>query len=113
MEGWEQDCLGVQLLTHVRADVDDGDTVMDYMQQERERGITINSAAISFDWLQHRINLIDTPGECCSCLSTHCKVTAKMGRTGWYAPPKYHENSELSTSNFIALENKNPEPGQA
>ena len=43
-------------------DVDDGDTVMDYMQQERERGITINSAAISFNWLQHGINLIDTPG---------------------------------------------------
>ncbi len=43
-------------------DVDDGDTVMDYLQQERERGITINSAAISFDWLKHRINLIDTPG---------------------------------------------------
>jgi predicted membrane GTPase involved in stress response len=46
------------------SDVDDGDTVMDYMQQERERGITINSAAISFDWLLHRINLIDTPGRC-------------------------------------------------
>ena len=44
------------------SDVDDGDTVMDFMQQERERGITINSAAISFNWLQHRINLIDTPG---------------------------------------------------
>jgi len=44
-------------------DVDDGDTVMDFMQQERERGITINSAAISFNWLQHRINLIDTPGK--------------------------------------------------
>lgn len=44
-------------------DVDDGDTVMDYMQQERERGITINSAAISFEWLQHRVNLIDTPGK--------------------------------------------------
>lgn len=46
----------------ISIDVDDGDTVMDYMQQERERGITINSAAISFDWLNHRINLIDTPG---------------------------------------------------
>ncbi len=44
-------------------DVDDGDTVMDFMDQERERGITINSAAITFNWLQHRINLIDTPGE--------------------------------------------------
>lgn len=31
-------------------DVDDGNTVMDYMQQERERGITIRTAAISFNW---------------------------------------------------------------
>ncbi|XP_060769222.1 ribosome-releasing factor 2, mitochondrial isoform X2 [Neoarius graeffei] len=43
-------------------DVDDGDTVTDYMAQERERGITIQSAAVTFDWKEHRINLIDTPG---------------------------------------------------
>uniref|UniRef100_A0A8C2GQ41 G elongation factor, mitochondrial 2 n=1 Tax=Cyprinus carpio TaxID=7962 RepID=A0A8C2GQ41_CYPCA len=44
------------------SDVDDGDTVTDYMAQERERGITIQSAAVTFDWKDHRINLIDTPG---------------------------------------------------
>uniref|UniRef100_A0A3P9KP47 Elongation factor G2 n=1 Tax=Oryzias latipes TaxID=8090 RepID=A0A3P9KP47_ORYLA len=43
-------------------DVDDGDTVTDFMAQERERGITIQSAAVTFDWNSHRINLIDTPG---------------------------------------------------
>lgn len=43
-------------------DIDDGDTVMDYLAAERERGITINSAAITFGWEGHRINLIDTPG---------------------------------------------------
>ncbi|CAF0742938.1 unnamed protein product [Didymodactylos carnosus] len=42
--------------------VDDGNTTMDYMEQERERGITITSAAITFPWNKHRINLIDTPG---------------------------------------------------
>ncbi|XP_071080467.1 ribosome-releasing factor 2, mitochondrial-like isoform X1 [Haliotis cracherodii] len=42
--------------------VDSGDTVMDYMDQERDRGITITSAAITFPWQHHRINLIDTPG---------------------------------------------------
>ncbi|CAH1793056.1 unnamed protein product [Owenia fusiformis] len=43
-------------------DVDDGDTVMDYMEQERDRGITITSAAITLFWKKHKINLIDTPG---------------------------------------------------
>ncbi|ORX58199.1 P-loop containing nucleoside triphosphate hydrolase protein [Hesseltinella vesiculosa] len=43
-------------------DIDDGDTVMDYLKAERERGITINSAAITFGWKDHRLNLIDTPG---------------------------------------------------
>jgi elongation factor G len=42
--------------------VDSGDTVMDWMPQERERGITINAAAITFEWKKHLINLIDTPG---------------------------------------------------
>ncbi|XP_056602805.1 ribosome-releasing factor 2, mitochondrial [Triplophysa dalaica] len=48
--------------TRALGDVDDGDTVTDYMTQERERGITIQSAAVTFDWKDHRINLIDTPG---------------------------------------------------
>ncbi|XP_037340745.2 ribosome-releasing factor 2, mitochondrial [Pungitius pungitius] len=48
--------------TRAPGDVDDGDTVTDFMAQERERGITIQSAAVTFDWKAHRINLIDTPG---------------------------------------------------
>ena len=43
-------------------EVHKGDTKMDYMDQEKERGITITSAAISFSWQDHNINLIDTPG---------------------------------------------------
>eukprot|EP01127_Copromyxa_protea_P016767 TRINITY_DN5050_c0_g1_i1.p1 TRINITY_DN5050_c0_g1~~TRINITY_DN5050_c0_g1_i1.p1 ORF type:complete len:684 (-),score=149.11 TRINITY_DN5050_c0_g1_i1:18-2069(-) len=43
-------------------DVDTGDTVMDFMDMERERGITINSAAITLKWKKHTINVIDTPG---------------------------------------------------
>ena len=42
--------------------VDSGDTVTDFLEAERERGITIQSAAITFDWNEHQINLIDTPG---------------------------------------------------
>ncbi|KAJ1753294.1 Ribosome-releasing factor 2, mitochondrial [Coemansia sp. RSA 1821] len=42
--------------------VDNGDTVMDYLREERERGITIQSAAITFGWRDHQVHLIDTPG---------------------------------------------------
>lgn len=45
------------------ADVDSGDTTTDFLDLERERGITIQSACISFPWNKHHINLIDTPGE--------------------------------------------------
>jgi len=43
-------------------EVHHGDTVMDHMDQERDRGITITAAAITFPWMKHQINLIDTPG---------------------------------------------------
>jgi elongation factor G len=42
--------------------VHDGNTTTDYMEQERERGITITSAAVTCEWHDHRINIIDTPG---------------------------------------------------
>jgi elongation factor G len=49
-------------VVHRMGEVHDGNTVMDWMVQERERGITITSAAISCMWKDHRINIIDTPG---------------------------------------------------
>ena len=55
--------LNSLFLSLLLLDVDDGDTVTDFMAQERERGITIQSAAVTFDWKSHRINLIDTPGK--------------------------------------------------
>lgn len=42
--------------------VDEGDTVTDYLRSERERGITIQLAATTIPWNQHKINIIDTPG---------------------------------------------------
>lgn len=47
---------------HKIGDVDEGTTVTDWMVQERERGITITSAAITTFWKDYRINIIDTPG---------------------------------------------------
>ncbi len=58
---------------HRPGDVDDGATQMDYMEQERERGITITSAATTCSWRDHRINLIDTPG--------HVDFTAEVERS--------------------------------
>jgi len=48
--------------THKLGEVHDGAAQMDWMPQERERGITITSAATSTEWRGHRITLIDTPG---------------------------------------------------
>ncbi|HNB50727.1 MAG TPA: elongation factor G [Anaerolineales bacterium] len=59
--------------THRIGSVDDGTTVTDWMEQERERGITIVSAAITTSWKDYRINLIDTPG--------HIDFTAEVQRS--------------------------------
>ena len=48
--------------THKMGEVHDGDAVMDWMELERERGITITSAVTSFEWHGHELHLIDTPG---------------------------------------------------
>ncbi len=58
---------------HRPGNVDDGATQMDYMEQERERGITITSAATTCTWRDHRINIIDTPG--------HVDFTAEVERS--------------------------------
>ena len=59
--------------THKIGSVDDGTTVTDWMEQERERGITIVSAAVSAVWKKHLVNIIDTPG--------HIDFTAEVQRS--------------------------------
>jgi len=49
-------------ITHKMGEVHNGEAVMDFMKQEQERGITISSAAVTADWKDHKINIIDTPG---------------------------------------------------
>jgi elongation factor G len=49
-------------VSHRLGEVDDGTAVMDWMEQEQERGITITAAATTCFWRDHRVNIIDTPG---------------------------------------------------
>jgi len=59
--------------TYKIGDVDTGTAVMDWMEEERQRGITITAAATTCYWQDHRINIIDTPG--------HVDFTAEVERS--------------------------------
>jgi elongation factor G len=91
--------------THRIGDVDDGSTITDWMAQERDRGITITSAAVSCPFHKHHINIIDTPGHvdftaeverCLRVLDGAIAVFCAVGgvepqsETVWHQAERYH-----------------------
>ena len=66
--------------TYKIGEVHEGTAVMDWMEQERERGITITAAATSAEWADHQINIIDTPGRAHRLLRDRSKRLPPHGR---------------------------------
>jgi elongation factor G len=90
---------------HKAGEVHDGETQMDWMEQERERGITITAAATTFEWAKHEIHLIDTPGHVDftieverslrvldGCVVVFCAVggVQPQSETVWHQADKFH-----------------------
>ena len=75
--------------THKIGEVHDGAAVTDFMDQERERGITIQSAAVTANWKGHQLNIIDTPGHVDFTVEVERSLRVLESETVWRQANRY------------------------
>ncbi len=105
--------------THRIGEVDDGSTITDWMEQERNRGITITSAAVTCPFLKHQMNLIDTPGHvdftaeverCLRVLDGAIAVFCAVGGVESQSETVWHQADRYSIPRIVFI-NKNDRTG--